>query len=75
MIQIPLYCRLILTTKAFLHFIQHGRLLCLHLEEVCTVFGLNCVQFVGGKEGKQWSDNSECLKKEEGVERNANERM
>lgn len=84
MIQIPLYCTLILTTKAFLHFIQHGRLLCLHLEEVCTVFGLNCVQFVGGKEGKQregdqegkqWSDNSECLKKKEGVERNANERM
>lgn len=75
MIQIPLYCRLILTTKAFLHFIQHGRLLCLHLEEVCTVFGLNCVQFVGGKEGKQRSDNSECLKKKEGVERNANERM
>lgn len=53
MIQIPIYCRLILTTKALLHFIQHYRLLYLHLEEVCTVFGLNCVQFVGGKEGKQ----------------------
>lgn len=29
----------------------------------------------GDQEGKQWSDNSECLKKKEGVERNANERM